>query len=83
MSRNSAAFFNAQEELKQFGLWLEDFEAWLGEKPPYKYIVMSLKGAHVAYANTIAGVRKALAKEKRILAGREQPPRVAQLSIFD
>lgn len=77
------AFFNAQVELRKFNLLLEDYSLWLGEPAPYKYIVMSLSGGHIAYANTISGVRKALAQEKRILSGKAEAPKVLQLSIFD
>ena len=75
--------FELAEELKQVGLYLEDFAAWLGEPAPYKFIVLSSAGQHIAYANTLAGVRKALAKEKRIQKRKRLPSREeCQLSIF-
>ena len=80
----SEAFYKAQEELKQFGLYLEDFNEWLGEPAPHKFIVLDIAGHHRAYANTIAGVRKALARETKALktSDLKQVAELTQLCIF-
>lgn len=81
---NSDPFLKLQHELKQFGLSLELYDEWLGEKAPHKYIVLKY-GKHIAYANTLAGVRKALAREKKVLKtdDLEQVTELSQLTIFD
>jgi hypothetical protein len=81
---NSDPFLKLQHELKQFGLGLEYYQEWLGEAAPYKYIVL-YRGTHRAYANTLAGVRKALAREKKALKTRDlkEVAELSQLSIFD
>jgi len=81
---NSDPFLKLQHELKQFGLSLEHYSEWLGEKAPYKYIVLKY-GKHIAYANTLAGVRKALSREKLVQKTDDlkQIAELSQLTIFD
>ncbi len=81
---NSDPFIKLQHELKAFDLGLEYYQDWLGESAPYQYIVLR-RGTHVAYTNTLAGVRKALARERKALKTQDlkQAAELSQLSIFD
>lgn len=45
------------EELKKLGLYLENFDDWLGEKASHKYVILDSKGHHIAYADTLSAVR--------------------------
>lgn len=49
------------EQLKTHQLYLEDFNEWLGEPAPYKYIVLGVTGQHLAYGNTLSEIEQAIA----------------------
>jgi hypothetical protein len=54
-------FDKLAESLKAHQLYLEYYADWLGEEPPYKYLVLGTNGNHLAYGNTLAEIKAAVA----------------------
>lgn len=67
------------EQLKAFGLYLENFEDWLGEPALYRYIVLDARANHVAYTNTLSGVHQVLQREKKTTIPTTE---TTQLALF-